>query len=53
MKENVKKLIDQFANVTQEEIDEESKYKRVKEYEPIDMLEALVETENVEDDKKE
>lgn len=49
--ENVKRMIDQLGNITQEEIDEENSYKRLKEYEPIDLLQALVETDDV--DKKE
>ncbi len=50
--ENVKRMIDQLANITQEEIDEEKSYKRLKQYEPIDLLEAIVETDDINKDEK-
>lgn len=45
MEEKKRKLPIDFENITQEEIDKEDSYKRVTEYEPIDLLKALVDSE--------
>lgn len=45
----LKKMIEDLGNVTQEEIEKEKEYKVLKESEPIEFLEALVDSE----DKKE
>lgn len=47
-----KDLIENLANLTEEELEEDKKFKRLKECEPIDLLEALVEADN-EDEKVE
>ena len=41
----LKKMIEDLENVTQEEIEKEKEYKVLKESEPIEFLEALVDSE--------
>ena len=42
----LKKMIEDLENVTQEEIEKEKEYKVLKESEPIEVLEALVDSED-------
>lgn len=49
--EEKRKLPIDFDSITQEEIDELDSYKRVTEYEPIDLLKALVDSEKDEEEE--
>ena len=42
----LKKMLEDLENVTQEEIEKEKEYKVLKEIEPIEFLEALVDSED-------